>query len=150
MTNNSDPTGQFINTFFRFNRAMRKRFTVPFSVQDLTPMQLQTLMALHELKNPTMSDISNHFGVTLPTATKLVERLVQMKMINRLDDKTDRRVTRLQLTAKGGQSMAELVEKHRTNLKQMLVFLDKEDIKSVTRILNELTLKMEESDEKSV
>ncbi len=129
---------------------MRKHFTIPSSVQDLTPLQLQALMALRELKNPTMSDLSSYFGVAFPTTTKLMSRLVQLKLVKRLDDQTDRRIIRLQLTAKGESSLVELMEKHSSNLKQMLNFLSPEDVKSVTRILNELASKMEKSDEKLI
>ena len=86
---------------------------------------LPQLMAMGFVRmNPdaSLSDLANHLGVGLPTASTLVSRLVSVDQMDRRDDPAERRRALLRLTAKGetqleaalADTQAELAERLRS------------------------------------
>jgi DNA-binding MarR family transcriptional regulator len=86
---------------------------------------LPQLMALGFIRlNPdaSLSDLANHLGVGLPTASTLISRLVSVEQVDRRDDPAERRRALLRLTPKGAAELeaafadtqAELAELLRT------------------------------------
>jgi MarR family transcriptional regulator for hemolysin len=86
---------------------------------------LPQLMAMGYLRlkpDASLSDLANHLGVGLPTASTLVSRLVSVNHVNRRDDPAERRRALLRLTSKGERQLdaaladteAELAERLRT------------------------------------
>ena len=86
---------------------------------------LPQLMAMGFVRmNPdaSLSDLANHLGVGLPTASTLVSRLVSVDQMDRRDDPAERRRALLRLTTKGetqleaalADTQAELAERLRS------------------------------------
>jgi DNA-binding MarR family transcriptional regulator len=50
---------------------------------------------------PTMGELSAELGIPLSTATRMADKLVRGKIVDRCDDPGDRRIVRLCLTASG-------------------------------------------------
>jgi MarR family transcriptional regulator for hemolysin len=86
---------------------------------------LPQLMAMGFLRlkpDASLSDLANHLGVGLPTASTLVSRLVSVDQVDRRDDPAERRRALLRLTAQGEAQLdaalvdtqAELAERLRT------------------------------------
>lgn len=75
---------------------------------DLTMQQLRVLD--HVVKNPGISghELGELLGVSAPTASGLVERLVEKGLIQRIDDADDRRVRRLHPTESGLDVMRQM------------------------------------------
>ncbi|MBI3241648.1 MAG: MarR family transcriptional regulator [Chloroflexi bacterium] len=73
----------------------------------LSMPQFSTLMRLHYRGGCGISDISAHLDVTAPAASQMVDRLVQMGLLERGEDPNDRRAKQVTLSAKG----RDLVEK---------------------------------------
>jgi DNA-binding MarR family transcriptional regulator len=68
---------------------------------DLSMAQYSTLMRLHYHGACGVSDVGTHLGVTNAAASQLVDRLVQVGLVERAEDPHDRRAKHLTLTAKG-------------------------------------------------
>ena len=67
----------------------------------LSVPQLRALVYLSKHQGASLSDLADHFGVTSPTASKVVDVLVERKLASRLPSTTDRRYIKLTLTSKG-------------------------------------------------
>lgn len=67
-------------------------------------LQLKTLHFVLERKNPTMRDVSVFLGITPPSATSIINRLIVARNIKRIPDKADRRIIRLSITLSGQKS----------------------------------------------
>lgn len=80
-----------------------------WSGQGLTMPQVRLLFLLFESDGLTMSAVADRFGVTLPTMTRLVERVVQRGLVVRSDDPHDRRIVRLFIT-RDGERAARAIE----------------------------------------
>ena len=91
------------------NRAMQSQ-TTPYWVNlDLSLAQVKTLLALGDLGAPTIGEIATVLGVSQPTASHLVERLVQSELARRSEDAHNRRRTLVRLTPQGEEMLGHLI-----------------------------------------
>lgn len=68
---------------------------------DLSIPQFRTLAFIDRNANASLSDVTEHIGLTLPSMSKIVDGLVTRKLITRQTHPTDRRRMTLALTARG-------------------------------------------------
>ena len=80
------------------------------AARDLTQRQFVVLAALHADGRCTMGAIARNLGVTMPTATGLIHRLVQAGYVRRVAPAADRRQVFVELTAKGEGRVRQLQE----------------------------------------
>ncbi len=76
---------------------------------DLTIAQLRTLLVLAEEGPLVIGQIAQRMGIGLSTGGHLVDRLVQAGLAKRTEDSEDRRRTLAQLTSKGEDLYARLL-----------------------------------------
>ena len=67
----------------------------------LSPSQVNALMRLYHGALCGVSDIGGHLGISNAAASQMVERLVQMGLLERTEDRQDRRHRQLKLTEQG-------------------------------------------------
>lgn len=68
---------------------------------EVTLSQLKLLKLVFMTKAEKISDVAGFLGVSHPAASKAVDRLVRRDLIDRREDKEDRRAARLSLTKTG-------------------------------------------------
>jgi DNA-binding MarR family transcriptional regulator len=90
-------------------RAMHSQATHYWVNLDLSLAQIKTLVALGDLGAPTIGEIATALGVSQPTASHLVERLVQSDLARREEDVHNRRRTLVQLTPQGEEMLGNLM-----------------------------------------
>jgi DNA-binding MarR family transcriptional regulator len=91
---------------------------------DLSMAQLKTLLMLHTSGAIPIGQIAETLGVGQPTASHLVDRLVQAQLVVRAEDPLDRRRTLAQLSP-AGQELAERLQQVRAEpLRRWLTQLD--------------------------
>jgi len=100
---------------------------------DLTMQQLRVLG--HVVKQPGIAghELGTQLGVSAPTASGLVERLVEKGLIARTDDPADRRVRRLHPTETGRDMMREMDSMFGRVLGVVLGVLSVEDLDLLCR-----------------
>jgi DNA-binding MarR family transcriptional regulator len=84
---------------------------------------LPQLMALGFIRlNPdaSLSDLANHLGVGLPTASTLISRLVSVEQVDRRDDPAERRRALLRLTPKGEAELEAALAGTQAELAELL------------------------------
>jgi len=72
--------------------------------QDLrpcSPLQIQVLGYLQKHKRPSMKEVADFLSITPPSATSIIDSMVDDGLLKRQLDATDRRATHLCITAKG-------------------------------------------------
>ena len=67
----------------------------------LSPSQVNTLMRLHHGGPCGISDVGEHTGISNAAASQMVDRLVQMGLVERTEAQDDRRAKQLSLTPDG-------------------------------------------------
>lgn len=84
------------------------RVVGPPVLPDLTPQQFRVLRLIAAKPGVAASGVGHHLRVTAPTASGIVDRLVEKGVVERGDDPHDRRVRRLTLTEAGQRLLVEV------------------------------------------
>ncbi len=94
---------------------------------DLTMAQLKVLFTLVHEPLATVGKVAEASGIGLPTASHLIERLVQAELVERTENPADRRYTLVRLTQRGEQVVGRLRQGHRDQLRGWLLHLTAEE-----------------------
>jgi DNA-binding MarR family transcriptional regulator len=106
---------------------------------SLSMPQLSTLMRLYYRRAGAVSDIASALGVTNAAASQMVDRLVQLGLIDRLEDKLDRRVKHVELTQKGRQLIQHTMDVRRRWMEDLTTRLTPEQQEAIVTALTLLT-----------
>ncbi len=68
---------------------------------DLSMSQIGALFHIHRSRASGVSGLGDDLGVTSAAASQILERLVQLQLVTRTEDRQDRRLRQLELTDKG-------------------------------------------------
>jgi DNA-binding MarR family transcriptional regulator len=117
------------------SRLMRAGSQEDWVSLSLTRAQLRVLMLLHQDGPAAVGQVASHLGVTLPSVTATVDRLVSQGLVTRQDDPNDRRRVINQLTPAGTALVERLQEGKRARLVAALERLSKEDLRELARTL---------------
>jgi DNA-binding MarR family transcriptional regulator len=110
------------------------RSSLPDWIQlDLTMGQLRALMALAGDGPMTVSALAERLAIAKPTASILIDRLVQAGDANRTEDSGDRRRTLVALTAAGEQLAERLRHGKSERFERWLAAMQPDDLAALTR-----------------
>ena len=105
---------------------------------ELTMPQLKVVLLLF-MNGPTrMSDIASALGVSLATATGVVDRLVERDIVVRESQPEDRRVVLCRLSEKGQKLIEGLWQLARDRLKELLEVVATSQLQLITEALEAL------------
>ena len=96
---------------------------------DITMPQMKIMLILYFNGSVRMSDIAANLDVTLPTATSLVERLVEKSYVNRFNQIDDRRVVLCRLSETGNNAVRHIWESAGQNCRQLLQAVETDKIR---------------------
>lgn len=100
----------------RFMRGEMRRHGLPF----LSVSQFRALMCLSRHPGATLSFVADHLGVTLPTTSNIVDRLVRHGLVDRAEHPQERRCITLRLTEAGAQLLHRAHEATRDRVAMVL------------------------------
>ena len=104
----------------RVSRALRDPQDEDWLSLDVSMAQLKVLFLLYYRGPTTVGALAGKMGVTLPTVSATLERLVRAGYVGREDDPEDRRVVINRLTPEGASLVARLREERRARVDQAL------------------------------
>ena len=104
-------------------------------LNSITPKQLEVIDLIFLLHNPTITELSRRLKITKPSATVLIDRLVEKKLVERIKSDQDRRSAHLHLTS-DGEKIADLHrDLHTSFAKKIMKRLSNQEIISLVDIL---------------
>ena len=112
----------------RVSRALRDPQDEDWLSLDVSMAQLKVLFLLHYRGPATVGALANKMGVTLPTVSATLDRLVRAGYVGREDDPDDRRVVINRLTPLGTSLVERLREERRARVDQALHRLTAEQV----------------------
>jgi len=135
----TDPLVATLQDWFGiFRRSMMGSLFTYARDKGLTMAQLGAMFHIYQKGTCGVSDIGNDLGVTNSAASQMLERLVQLKLITRSEDLTDRRVKQIVLTDKGRQILKESSKANQDwleNLVQTMTVEDQEQVRNALATL---------------
>lgn len=96
---------------------------------DLTMSQFKLLLLVASSDGSRVGDLAHALGVTPPTVTTSLDRLVERGLVRREDDPIDRRLVIARLTHAGRDLLERLHLYARGELAECLHALDEEDLR---------------------
>ena len=111
----------------RFLRAETRRHGTPF----LSVPQFHVLVFLYRHPGASLSSAAEHLGVTCPTASVLVDRLVRRGLVDRTAYPQERRRLALTLTATGAQHLQQARDATRTRVASLLAGLSAAELHKI-------------------
>lgn len=106
---------------------------------DLTMAQFKGLRVLSCHDGITVGHIGRELGIGMPTASILVDRLVQLDLANRSEDPDDRRRTLVHISPSGADLIARLHQGKPNLMDNLLGLMDTDDLAALVRGLHALT-----------
>lgn len=128
------------------HRSMRDfhRFTRESGV---SMSQLNALFRIYHGGACGISDIGEHLGVTSAASSQMIDRLVQLDLLQRSEDPLDRRNKSLALTDKGRALIADSIEARRRWLEDLTRTLAPDQQAAIASALTTLTLAAQQLEE---
>jgi DNA-binding MarR family transcriptional regulator len=117
---------------------------------DLTMSQLKVLFLLYADGGVSMGHLASYLGVTLPTVTGIVDRLVDQHLVQRAEDPGDRRVVLIRLTEDGRRVVERLQQAGRVRFAELLQRVSIEDLRTIAAGLQALCLAANVGEEAAV
>jgi DNA-binding MarR family transcriptional regulator len=106
---------------------------------DLTTSQLKVVLLLYLNSVARMSELAASLGVTLATATGIIDRLVDKGIVDRENSREDRRVVVCRLSAKGHQLTDNLYSSGRERARHLLQGLSEAQLRKLDEALASLS-----------
>jgi DNA-binding MarR family transcriptional regulator len=96
----------------------------------LTTAQLRVLFLVREAPGVTAGELAQKIGVTPPTISGIVDRLVKMDLVRREDDESDRRLVRNLLTEQGNATCNRMEQGTEIFTRRILIEMDHTDLEA--------------------
>ncbi len=103
---------------------------------DLSLPQFRALNYVNRQQGTSLSDVAEHLGLGLPSASKMVEGLVERKLLVRISDKGDRRRVCLTITPRGREKVDEAHRHTRAFLVERLRGLSDPELETITQAMH--------------
>lgn len=94
---------------------------------DMSVPQFRTLIYLHKHHGVSLSEVAEHMGLTLPSASKLIDGLVKKIFVAREVSPEDRRRATLSLTAEGQAALQRVRHDALAQMASMLATLNEDE-----------------------
>ncbi|HEX6129672.1 MAG TPA: MarR family transcriptional regulator [Candidatus Limnocylindria bacterium] len=129
-----------VEAYDRLHRLLAPMHASDVLELDLTIAQLKTLYVAAMAGPIRMSELAVRLGTAVSTTSGVVDRLVQLDMLERLDDSSDRRQVLVQATPEARQRLDRINELGRGRLRELLASLrDADELATVERAIKILT-----------
>ena len=106
--------------------------------EHLTLPEFRALGYIHRHRGASLSAMADHVGLSIPAASRLVDSLVRLQLVERRASATDRRQIALQLTEQGGDVQARSRQCTHGELATMLAALSESEREDILRGLQPL------------
>ena len=107
---------------------------------DITMNQMLYLETIARLGEPTFGDLADHLGVTRPSVSVIVKKLIQTGYISKAQSDVDGRVYHLHLTERGKRFNELHSEVHQILARRITENLDQDEIEALADLLERITL----------
>ena len=105
---------------------------------DLSLPQFRALLYIRRHPGTSLSDLAEHIGLTLPSISKMIDRLESRDLVTRRGAPDDRRRVCLELTALGKSTLQSASDSTREHLAERLSTLSPEERATIMQAMNSL------------
>jgi DNA-binding MarR family transcriptional regulator len=136
-------TFELVDLLFKISRLMKERMSFTNKLTHLSILQIQTLIFLNQDKKISMTDIAEYFHIELSSATSLLNKLCDQKLVKRYEAPEDRRLVIVTLTDKGKKLLKQVISERKKKIEKILSYLSKKEKNELLNILKALNNKLQ-------
>lgn len=103
-----------------------------------SPMHFHALVVVKDLGTPTMRELAKSLALTPSATTTLVNKLIRAKLVRRMSNPNDRRVTHLALTPVGTTLLRSRLQNMAKWLQELVNPLSRTEQKDLIRLIERL------------
>jgi DNA-binding MarR family transcriptional regulator len=107
--------------------------------KGLSHYHFAILGVLSKSNSLPVSEIGRRLMISKPQMTAIIDRLVELNLVNRHADTEDRRITHIELTTQGKEELILARQQITQNVERKLANLNKEDLELLSGALQTLT-----------
>jgi DNA-binding MarR family transcriptional regulator len=122
-----------LDAFDELQRRLMSVHAPDFAALDITMAQAKLLYVVTASRELTMSDIAQRLGVTVSTASGSVDHLVDLGLLRRVDDPSNRRQVRVSVTPLGLERLEQLRELGTSQLRALYDAMSDAELKVIVR-----------------
>jgi MarR family transcriptional regulator, organic hydroperoxide resistance regulator len=126
-------TDEALAAYRKLHRALLTSTASRWHHLDISMQQLRAMYFLRDEEEISVGRLAELFGIGLPAASLLADRLVRSGYVERRDDPTDRRRVLLSLTRVGLRLVTDLREGSHSLLRRWMSSLSSEDLAALNR-----------------
>jgi len=104
----------------------------------LTQSYFNILFIIENFNGISISELSQKTGISIPNSSKAVENLVNLALLERKNDASDKRISNIYLSKQGLAVINKYKESLKDKLKEKIVCLDEDDINILVNSSNDL------------
>jgi DNA-binding MarR family transcriptional regulator len=127
-----------IQQFKNLMYSLQRTSTTDWQTLDLTMAQLKVVLTLGFEGPIAISKLASALAISHPTASHLVEKVVQAGLAERVEHETDRRSTLARLSPAGEMMFHRLRQGRQSGLQNLLAHLDIQDLAALQQGLDAL------------
>ena len=100
--------------------------------------QFHVLLALKEIGTCPISEVAKKLSISTPNMTKILNKLIDENLINRVHDEVDRRIINISLTDDGNKYLEEEFYNLSDKIREKLLNLDDKQVEELFESVNNL------------
>lgn len=136
-------TFELVDLMFKTFRLMKEEMSFTNNFTHLSILQIQTLIFIKQNKKTSMGDVAEYFHIELPSATSLLNKLCDQKLVERHEDENDRRLVMISLTNEGKKLLQQAMNQRRKKLEKTLSYLSEKEKNELLNIMKTLNNKLQ-------
>ena len=133
-----DMAARILTTFPLFMHKVFHDFHHASGKLDLNKTHMKTLMIIYIENNPYMTKVCYHMNMEKGSLTPVIDRLIQLKLVERRRSSEDRRKVNLHLTEVGLSLVQANLHRARRHILEKLKHLPEEEIQRFKKALLDL------------
>ena len=136
--NQIKPFDQMIALLTRIFAELEAKALQESELSELSMKQLVYLDTISQMEQPTFSDLAKKHGVSKPSVTAIVGKLIQKGYVQKVQSNDDRRSFHILLTEKGKQMGKMHDQFHHTIAQHFTRALDSREMQQLARLLKKV------------
>ncbi len=128
--------GELIRKVDRYHRG--STIETWMKLPSITMPQLKSLFFISNQGSTNLGKLASALSVTPANVTGIVERLVEQKLVSRVENAQDRRMLLLRTTEKGEELVADFRERRRSVMDKALSSLTQDELTTLSKGLTSL------------
>ncbi len=132
--------GLFINNDFMKNFPLNSHeFQEKICSISMPPSHINVILYLSKVKSSPISQIAKNLNISKSNMTPIIDKLIDMELVNRYTDNKDRRILRVELTPKALEIFKYLESAAKDSIKSKISILSAEDLDDLSSSLYTLS-----------